>query len=71
MANRRQDDVLFEQPFPTPEEQAPYVGKVVAFDEKGIIREAADTWEQLLPRLSDEALAALTLLYIPGHRFIA
>jgi hypothetical protein len=40
----------------------------VAFDAKGIVRAAADTWEDLLAKVTDETL---TLLYVPGVRFIA
>ena len=66
------DDELFEQAFPSTEQQAPYVGKVVAYDNTtGEIWEAADTWGELMDRLTDEALESLTLLYIPGVPFIA
>ena len=57
-----------EQPFPSPEALRPYIGKVVAFDAKGVVRVAADTWEDLLAKVTDETL---TMLCVPGVRFIA
>jgi hypothetical protein len=67
-----QDDEYFEQAFPTPKQQAPYLGKVVAFDNTtGEVRDSAATYGELLERLTDEALESLTLLYIPGFNFVA
>ena len=66
------NDEYFPQAFPSPEQQAPYVGKVVAYDaETGEIRDAADDWGELLHRHTDQELDSLTLLYIPGYSFIA
>jgi hypothetical protein len=48
----------------------PYVGKVVALDDEGVVREWAESWDALLSKLSDDALHTLSLLYIPPHRVI-
>ena len=71
MSERPVDDESFVQAFPSPEQQAPYVGKVVAYDIRtGEIRDSADTFEDLAVRFTDQALESLSLLYIPGYRFI-
>ena len=53
-----------------PEALLPYVGKVVALDDEGVVREWAETWDALLLKLSDDALHTLSLLYIPPHRVV-
>lgn len=49
----------------------PYIGKVIAFEPGGEVRASADTWEELMKKLSQEMLAALVLTYIPARRVIA
>jgi len=67
----RDDEPITEQPFPTVDEMRPYVGKVVAYDAEGRIRLSADTWGELVAKLSAEARASLTLMYLPTNRVIA
>jgi len=72
MSKRSDHEEFFEQAFPSAEDQAPYIGKVVAFDNRtGAIRDSADTFEELVDRHTDESLDGLALLYIPGVPFIA
>ncbi|MGC4116029.1 MAG: hypothetical protein QM765_15875 [Myxococcales bacterium] len=65
------DEEFFEEPFPTIEEMRPYVGKVVAYDAQGKIRLSADSWSELVSKLTDEARSSLTLMYLPPTRVIA
>ena len=66
--SRADDDEIFEQSFPSPEALRPYIGKVVAFDAQGVIRAAADSWEEIMSRVADDSL---TLLFVPGYSVIA
>jgi hypothetical protein len=65
------DDEVFQQAFPDPEALRPYIGRVVAYDGSGAVRDSADTWEELLGRLTEKMLDDFKLLYVPGTRFIA
>jgi len=53
-----------------PEALRPYVGQVVAVDEDGVVREAADSWEGLHSKLTDDVLSKVSLLYVPDARVI-
>ncbi len=56
-----------EQVAPSPEALRPFVGKVVAFDESGVVRESAGTWGELVQKLKAAGLfGKLALLYVPA-----
>lgn len=61
-----EDDEIFEEPFPTVDAMRPYVGKVVGYDDDGVIRLSADSWKDL-PEDFDEKL---TLMYIPDVSYV-
>jgi hypothetical protein len=57
----------FEQVAPSPDALRPFVGKVVAFDDQGIIRESATSWGELVQKLKTTGLfGKLALLYVPA-----
>jgi hypothetical protein len=59
----------WDEPVPAPEVLANYLGKVIAFDAEGVIRETAETWDEMMRRIGSR-LGELTLMYVPSRAFI-
>ncbi len=71
MDDRGHRDEVFEEPFPSLDEQRQYLGKVVAYDCQGRIHVSADSWSEVLAQMTAEMRESLTLLYLPEHAVIA
>ena len=60
------DDDTVDSAFPDTEHLRPYLGKCVACDNRGVVRLAADSWAELMPKLTAELRDQLRLLYVPA-----
>jgi hypothetical protein len=63
------EDEVVEQVVPDAEALRPYLGKVVAYDEKGTIRAAGDTWAAAIQAAGDQ-LSEWTLMYVPDFSVV-